>query len=309
MLFRTLNTKFARLPDNMKGALILFVAAALFSVMIALIKLVGERIHVTQILLVRQIIMVLIVAPTILRHFPQSLKTNKIGLHMLRNLGALVAMLCGFHAVINMPLADATAIGFAKSFFVTVFAIFILHEKVGLRRWAAVGLGFVGVMVMVRPGSATFDPIALYALAGSAAAGMVMVIIRLLSRSDQPVTILTYQAIFIGIVMIIPAYWYWIPPTSYEWGLLVAIGLTSYGGQMLNIHAYKWGEASVLASLDYVRLLYATLFGYLLFSTLPGTYTWIGAIIIVGASIYTVQRERVNKQTLSRSPDGRGYSH
>ena len=77
---------------------------------------------------------------------------------------------------------------------------------------------------------------------------------------------------------------------------------------MLNIHAYKWGEASVLASLDYVRLLYATLFGYLLFSTLPGTYTWIGAIIIVGASIYTVQRERVNKQTLSRSPEGRGYS-
>ena len=211
MLFRTLNTKFARLPDNMKGALILFVAAALFSVMIALIKLAGERIHVTQILLVRQIIMVIIVAPTILQHFPESLKTNKIGLHMLRNLGALVAMLCGFHAVINMPLADATAIGFAKSFFVTIFAIFILHEKVGLKRWAAVGLGFVGVMVMVRPGSATFDPIALYALAGSAAAGMVMVIIRLLSRSDQPVTILTYQAIFIGIVMIIPAYWYWTP--------------------------------------------------------------------------------------------------
>ena len=84
--------------------------------------------------------------------------------------------------------------------------------------------------------------------------------------------------------------------------------MVSYAAQLLNIHAYKWGEASVLASLDYVRLLYATLFGYLIFDSLPGPYTWIGALVIIGASLYTVQRERAKNRALARSPDGRGFT-
>ena len=78
---------------------------------------------------------------------------------------------------------------------------------------------------------------------------------------------------------------------------------------MMNIYAYSWGEASVLASLDYVRLLYATFFGWLVFDTLPGPYTWIGSLVIIAASIYTVQRERKRKQNLARSPDGRGFTN
>ena len=179
-------------------------------------------------------------------------------------------MLCGFTAVIHLPLAEATALGFAKAFFVTIFAIFILREQVGPRRWAALGVGFLGVLVMVRPGSEAFDPIALYAIVGAAGAGLVMVIIRLLSRTDQPITILSYQAILVGLVMTGPGLWFWQWPTATEWTLLVGIALVSYGAQMLNIYAYKWGEASVMASLDYVRLLWATLLGWFVFNTLPG---------------------------------------
>lgn len=306
---KTLRARFLALPGNVKGAFTLLVAAAGFSVMVLLVKLAGQRLPVTQILFVRQVIMTLIVLPAILNHFPGCLKTARLDLQLIRVVFALVAMLCGFHAVVNMPLADVTAIGFAKSFFVTIFAIWFLDEVVGVRRWSAVLVGFVGVLIMVRPGSEGFDPISLYALAGAAGAGIVMVIIRKLSRTDQPITTLSYQAILVGLCMAIPAWLYWVPPTPTEWALLVGIGIISYGAQMLNIYAYTWGEASVLASLDYVRLLYATLFGWLFFSTVPGPYTWAGSIVIIAASLYTVQRERQKKVNLARSPDGRGHTN
>ncbi|MEM7302563.1 MAG: DMT family transporter [Pseudomonadota bacterium] len=309
MINSQLAVRFASLPGNLKGAVYLSVAAIGFTVMVTLIKLAGERLHVSQILLIRQVVMTAIVAPGILAHFPGSLKTTQPYVHLLRVVFALLAMLCGFYAIIEMPLADATAIGFAKSFFVTILAIFVLNETVGVRRWVAVAIGFVGVLIMVKPGTSAFDPISIYALVGSAAAGLVMVLLRKLSRTDSATTILTYQAVFVGVAMIGPGLWFWVQPTLFEWGLLVAIGLISYGAQMLNIYAYKFGEASFLASLDYIRLIYATILGYWIFSTLPDTATWIGAGIIVAASIYTVQRERVRKQALARSPEGSGYSH
>ncbi len=277
--------------------------------MVLLVKMVGERLNVTQILIVRQVIMMLIVMPKVLNQFPGCLKTQRLDLQIIRVVFALIAMLCGFYAVINMPLADAIAIGFAKSFFVTIFAIWILKEVVGIRRWLAVAMGFVGVLVMMRPGLDGYDPNSLLALIGAASAGLVMVIIRKLSHTDKPITTLSYQAFLVAVCVAIPAWYFWQPPTALEWGLMILIGIISYGAQMLNIYAYSWGEASMLASLDYVRLLYATFFGWLIFETLPGPYTWIGALVIIAASLYTVHRERKVNANLSRSPDGRGFTN
>ncbi len=108
---------------------------------------------------------------------------------------ALVAMLCGFTAVIHMPLADATAIFFAKSFFVTIFAVFILAETVGVYRWGAVLIGFVGVLIMLQPGTDNFSIYGLYSLVGAAGAAGVMILLRLLSQSDSADTIMTYGAL------------------------------------------------------------------------------------------------------------------
>lgn len=277
--------------------------------MVLLVKVAGERLNVTQILLVRQLVMMAIVMPSVLNHFPGCLKTARLDLQIIRVFFALIAMLCGFYSIIHMPLADAVAIGFAKSFFVTLFAIWILKEVVGIRRWLAVAIGFVGVIVMMRPGMDGFDPNSILALIGAAGAGLVMVIIRLLSKTDKPITTLSYQAFLVAICVAIPAYYFWQTPTPMEWVLMIAIGIISYIAQMMNIYAYTWGEASVLASLDYIRLLYATLLGWLVFDTLPGPYTWVGAAVIIIASIYTVQRERKVNASLARSPDGRGFTN
>lgn len=308
MSIHTIRSGFENLSDNLKGSVILMISAALFSLMVVLIKLLGSSLHITQILFVRQFMMTAIVLPPILRGFPGILRTTQPHLQLIRIALALTSMLLSFTAFIHMPLADATALGFAKSFFVTIFAILILKEIVGFRRWTAVAVGFVGVAIMLRPGTDSFTIYGLMAVGGAGCAGAVMVIIRLMSRSDSPTTILAWQALGVGVAVAIPAIYFWTWPTLTEWALLVGMGVTSYASQMTNIMSYRWGEASLLASLDYVRLLYATFLGWLVFSTLPGLSTWIGAGIIVLASVYTVWRERRRQQELTRSPHGRGFS-
>ncbi|WP_319775632.1 DMT family transporter [Breoghania sp.] len=298
------------LPGNTRGAIWILVACFFFTIMTALIKVVGQRIHVSQILLARQIVMTFIVAPTILSSFPDSLRTARPGLHLSRILLASGAMILGFSAVIHLPLADATAISFAKSFFVTIFAIIILKETVGIHRWSAVILGFIGVVIMLDPtGSGLQNVYGLMAVGGAACAGMVMILIRQMSKTDRPVTILTYQACGVGLLMIIPSWIYWVTPTWTEVALMLAIGCIAWIAQMCNIQAFKAGEATAIASLDYTRLLYATVFGLILFGSLPGMNTLVGAGIIIAASLYTVHREAQLNKRFVRAPEGRGYNN
>lgn len=306
---RALSQRFDGLPDNLKGACTLIVAAAGFAVMVTLIKLAGARLSIFQILLVRQIVMLGILTPTLLRDYPAGFRTQRPMLQLTRIALASVAMSCGFTAVVHLPLADATAIGFAKSFFVTIFAVIVLKETVGAHRWCAVAIGFVGVFVMLRPGADSASIYGAMSVIGAAAAGAVMVVIRLLSRVDSTRTILLYQSLGVGLIMAVPAIVFWQAPTPQEWLLLCAIGFVSYFAQKLNVLAYTWGEASMLASLDYVRLLYATLLGWWIFGTFPGTSTWVGALIIVLASVYTIWRERLRNQKLARDPSGRGFTN
>lgn len=296
-------------PGNVRGALWILMAALFFSIGVAFIKELGQRLHVTQILFVRQAVMFLTVLPVLISGFPQILKTEHFPVHIARVGLALIAMLAGFSAVIHIPLADATAISFAKSFFVTIFAIWFLKEKVGVRRWTATAIGFVGVLIMVRPSGDGLDIWAAAAVLGAAAAGLVMIILRYLSRFERPVTILSYQAILVGILILPPALYYWKVPSLHEWILLVLVGITSFVGQLFNIRAFRVGEATAIASLDYTRLIYATLFGAILFSEWPSFETLLGASIIISASLYTVWREAQLGRKLARSAEGRGYNN
>jgi drug/metabolite transporter (DMT)-like permease len=223
-------------------------------------------------------------------------------LQLTRVCFALVAMLCGFTAIIHMPLADATAIFFAKSFFVTIFAVVFLAETVGVYRWGAVLTGFVGVLIMLQPGTDNFSIYGLASLIGAAGAAAVMILLRLLSRSDSANTIMTYGALGVGLVMVIPGIHFWQQPTAVEWLLLVSVAVVSYFAQKCNIFAYKHGEASLLASLDYVRLLWATLFGYLVFDQFPGMSTWFGAGIVVAAAIFMIYRETRRNRGWTSAP-------
>lgn len=293
--------RFHKLPGNLKGSIVLMAAAFGFSIMVTLIKLAGERLPIVQILLVRQLVMTIVLVPLLAKGFPRSLKTSRPFLQLTRVAFALIAMLCGFTAIVHLPLADATALGFAKSFFVTIFAVLILKETVGRHRWSAIAIGFIGVLIMLQPGTSGFSIYGLYSVIAAACAGAVMIIIRILSRTETSNTILAFQAIGVGLIMAVPAWQQWVPPNAIEWLLLIGIGVVSFFAQKANIYAFTYGEASLLASLDYVRLIYVTIFGWLLFHQLPDATTIAGAAVIVLASIYTVHREARRRRSATPS--------
>ncbi len=283
-----------KLPGNVRGGLYILTAALFFATMVALIKLAGTSLHVMEILFFRQVAMVLIASPMILRSFPMSLKSKRPGLQILRVCTAFVAMTLGFTAVIHLPLAEATTIAFGKTFFTTLLAIFVLGEVVGPRRWAAVAVGFLGVVVVAWPtDGAAFNIYGLMAIGSAALVGIVMVSVRLLSRVDEPITILSFQAIGVGLLMLPGTILFWQTPTVEELLLLFTIGALAVCGQYINILGLRAGEASAVAPLDYARLVYTVCLGWWIFSEWPEPRVFVGAAIIVGAAAYTLHRERV----------------
>ncbi|MGB1006544.1 MAG: DMT family transporter [Thalassobaculaceae bacterium] len=283
---------FAALPGNLRGILWILGAGLFFTVMMALIKEAGEQISVFQILFLRQLTMTLAVSPVLVKNAPEIFYTNHLRLHAARVVLALVAMTAGFTAVIYLPLAEVTALTFAKSIFVTIFAVWFLAETANRTRWLAVLLGFIGVLVMVKPGVAGLNIYALLAVLSAASAAGVMVLIRRIAQTDRPTTILAYQAIFVGVVAAFPAFYFWIPPSPMEWAMMIAIGLLSVVGQYCNIQAFKAGEASAIAPMDYSRLIYAALIGWWVFAELPDVTTVAGALLIVLASLITMRSAR-----------------
>jgi len=291
----------------------MLVGAFMFSVMVTIIKIIGSRISIFEILFFRQLAMTIIVAPVIIRGLPNSLKTQMPALQALRVVAATSAMIMGFSAFIHLPLSTATAIGFSKTMFITILAIIFLKETVGIRRWSAVVVGFVGVIIMIAPEDgwttfANFDIWSLAALLSAACAGLVMVIIRKLSQVDQAITILSFQAIFVGLLMIVPTIYFWVTPTLEEWLWMGLLGLVSVIAQTANIRAYKAGEATAISTIDYTRLVYASILGFLIFAEIPDLNTMIGAAVIIAASLYTLHREGQQGKALARSKEGRTYN-
>lgn len=281
----------------MRGSLWVLLGSLFFSVMVVLIKIAGQTLHVTEILFFRQATMLLLALPVILRNYPASLITALPGLQALRVSVAFLAMLLGFTAIIHLPLAEATTLNFAKTFFVGILAIIFLGEVVGVRRWGAICMGFVGVVIIAWPHEGVaLNIYSLMAVGSAAAVAVVMTLMRTIAQIDKPVTILSYQAIGVGILMIPPTIYFWKMPSMADLLIIVAIGAVSSIGQLCNIQAFKAGEASAIASLDYVRLIYALIFGFLIFSEWPEPRVFIGAAVVVAAAVYTLHRERIRGQ-------------
>lgn len=276
----------AGLSGNVRGSLWVALAVFMFTLMMTFIKLLGARLPVVEILFFRQLVMLAVIAPTLARNFPEALATRRPGLHALRVAGAMVAMLAGFEALVHLPLANATAISFAKALFVTVLATVFLREVVGPKRWAATAVGFAGVVVVVQPTAAGIDAYALLALLSALAVAGVQITLRLLARTERSVTILAYQAIAVAALLAPATWWWWVWPTPLEWLALLAVGVFATLGQWCNVAGFRAGEAAAVAPMDYTRLLFATAIGIVVFQEIPGIGTLAGAAIIVAATLY-----------------------
>ena len=271
-----------------------------------LVKTLGETLHPFEISLFRGLVALAVILPIFARTggISAGMKTQIPLLQMTRGVVGSLAMFLGFYAIVALPLADAQAISFSRNLFLVPLAAFILAEGVGPRRAFAAAVGFVGVLIMLRPGMGSG-----MVQAGGEAAGMVLslgaaaalghaflvalatVLVNIASRYDGPVTLMFYTNIVSVMLIAIPTIFVWQTPNITELAMLVAMGVLATASHNCFIRAFAMGEASVIAPVDYSRLIFAALAGWLVFASVPDIYTIIGASIIVASSFYIVRRE------------------
>lgn len=285
-------------------------AVACLATMSALIKLASTRgVHLIETMFFRQLFAVPVVVLWVMAGPGlASLRTRRIGAHISRTVAGLIGMTATFGAIILLPLAEATTLGFTVPIFATILSVLILKERAGLHRWGAVLIGFVGVLIVVQPGDAHFP--LLGALTGLLSAFMIAVISILLRQIGKtetaPTTVFWFSflsAVPLGLVYIFFAR----PHELTSWLLLIGIGTVGGLGQMALTAALRWAPVSLVVPMDYSSLVWATLYGWLLFGMLPISATWIGAPLIIASGLYIVWREhrlsRRNTETAITAAD------
>lgn len=285
-------------------------AIAALATMSALIKLASMHgVQLAETLFFRQFFAVPVVLAIVLAG-PGigSLRTARIGRHVTRTLFGLIGMVANFGAVILLPLAEATTLQFTVPIFATILSTLLLKEVAGLHRWSAVLIGFIGVLLVVQPGNGHFPLFG--AAVGLSAAFMVALIsiqIRELGRTESPTTTVFWFSV-LSIPILGLAYPFFARAhDATTWALLVSIGLIGGIGQMALTSALRWAPVSTVVPMDYSSLIWATLYGWLLFGVLPTASTWLGAPLIIASGLYIVWREhrlaRRNTETAIAAAD------
>lgn len=292
-------------PENRTAAL----ALRLFGIsclggMAVLVKLASDAgVHLGEIMFWRQTLAVpVVLAWVIAGPGLASLATKRIGAHIRRSAMGLTSMSFYMGSITLLPLAEATTLGFTTPIFATILAALILKEKVGLHRVAAVVAGFIGVLVIVQPGNSHIPPTG--ALVGIIAAVMVAVIslqIRDLGRTEgAPTTVFWFSTLsVVPLGLLLP--FFITPHDMTEWLLLAGIGTLGGIGQIGLTAALRLAPVSTVIAMDYISLLWTSLFGWLLWNHVPGVSTWIGAAIIITSGLYIALRE--HRLSISRDTE------
>lgn len=275
-----------------RGIAFMVVAIALFSFMDGLVKWLAPRYPIMEIVFFRSLFAFVPLGIFIFRTGTLgSLKTQRPLGHIFRSFMGLAAMSAFFYAFANMPLANAVAISFAAPLFITALSVPLLGEAVGLRRWSAVVVGFVGVIVMVRPDAGIFDSVAMVALSGTIFMALAMIFVRKLSRTETSAAIVFYFSLSATVVSGAFMPFQWVTPDLPDLALLIAVGLIGGMAQIFMTNAFRHAPVAVIVPFEYTAIIWAVLLGFFLWGDIPGLHVWLGVAIVAASGIYIVRRE------------------
>ncbi len=226
----------------------------------------------------------------------QHIKSANLPLQMLRSVLMCLTTILFFSGLQSTPLATASTIMFLSPILVTVLAIPLLGEQVGPRRWAGVVVGFIGAMIVVRPDVSGLSLGSLSLLSAAFTNSLYQIMTRKVRLNDDPMTTLFYTAVVGAVVMSVAAPFTWVQPALKDWGILMCLGIAGGLGHLCLIRAFRSAPASLVAPFGYTSLLWATLFGYALFSELPDRWTLTGAALIIGSGLLIFYREHKIRQ-------------
>jgi drug/metabolite transporter (DMT)-like permease len=274
-------------------------SVALFAVMNACIKLGQARgAAIGELLFFRQAgAAVLVTAVIAAGPGLRTIATRRIGAHVSRAAVGVTSMALTFAALLALPLAEATTIGFTAPIFATVLGALVLGEPTGWRRWGAVALGFAGVLIVVRPGGHALPLAGVgYGIGAAMLTAVVFILLRQIGRTERAQTTVWWFSVLslapLGVGYALAAR----PHDAATWGVLAGVGLAGGAAQLAMTASLRRGAVSLVVPFDYSALLWATAFGWWLFGTLPGETTWIGAPVIVASGLYIVWREHQRRQ-------------
>lgn len=285
-----LRFNFRRLPLVSQAALWMFLGGVVGGLMNVVIRLCTEELHPLVVVFWRNAFSLAFMAPWIWRHGLGTLRSSKVVFFSLRALVSFVSMVTWFVGLTVVPLGTATALNFTAPLFATIGAALILGEQVRARRWTAIILGFVGVIVILRP----FGPIdanMLWILGSAATAAMGSITVKFLSRTESAMTIVAFLVICTTPMALVPALFVWQWPGLVVWAGLVLLGLFGTIAHFCVARALGAVDQSVVSAFEFLRLPYAALLAWMFFGEATDVWTWIGAAVIAGSALYVAHRE------------------
>ena len=255
-------------------------------------KYLSDDLPILQITWARYFFTVAFVFPIMLFFYKKQLVwSDKPKLQIFRGLILLSANICFFYAISVISLAKALTLAFIAPLIVTAFSPILLGEKVGFRRWTAVAVGFIGSLIVIRPGFLEFNLASMAALATGFFYGFYLIITRKLSSSDNPLLTLLITGMVGALLVSLIIPFYWVKPTLNQWSLMAGIGVFACIGHLFLILSLKYADASKLAPLGYTEIIPNVIIGYYFFSELPDNWTYLGLFIIVLSGLYISRRE------------------
>lgn len=283
------------LTPNLRGALWMLVSAVCFTAMTTLIKFLGDDYPASLQAFYRQLAGVIVLLPLIARDWRGAFRTTRPGIIVFRSTAGVLALTLGFYAYQKLPLADANALSFTRTLWLVPLAAFVLREPIGPLRIGAAVVGFLGVLIMLRPGAGGVEawlgwPQAA-ALASSLLFALTITGMKVMTRDHSPFVLLVYAAVLGLVFALPPALFVWRWPSWPDLGLLALMGVFGTITQGAYIKGIQAGEAAVMAPIDYTRLVFAVGVGFLLFHEIPKPATVIGAVIVVGSTLFISWRE------------------
>lgn len=283
---------FLSLDKNIQGILHMITACFWFALMATMIRHVSQTMPPFEMVFFRNLFSVIIALPWAYKIGFKNIKTTRWSLYIYRTISGVIAMSMLFYSISIIPLTDAIALTFVVPISSTILAIIFLKEKVDMYRWMAIGIGFIGVLFILRPGGDSFHYASLFVLVTAICWSVSNILVKKLTNTDDAKTI-----VFIAMVMMTPfslplAIPSWQEPTFTEILWLIALGWTSNQAQISMAHAYSKSDINVVLPFDFSRLVFITIFAYVFFSEVIDKWTAIGAIIIFTSSVYVARKEK-----------------
>ncbi len=292
MIRACLIARFSALPGPVRSGIWMSVSAITYVISIAIGRYLAPDIEVFQIAFLRNAFAILFMMPWLMGVGIGAMRTNQIGKHILRGFMSSTNVTLLFAAVALIPIADMSAINFLQPVIGAALAGFFLGEVANRRRWLAIGMGFIGAVLVVRPGFAEFNLGIAYALGSAVAGALVSIMIKTLVRTDPPDTIAAWLFVTQSLILLVPTILVWHMPTAEQWGLFVFIGFTSVILQRTYNRGIQAADISIAMPFNFTRLVWASLFGWIVFAEFPDMWTWIGGTVIFIASVWLTRQRR-----------------